>query len=196
MAALGIRQTRIEGGRMQLEASLTGLPATPRIVGDLELRDFTLRDSPLIARIFTLPSFQGLASALSGQGIPMQRLSVLFTWRDQSLEIEQARLIGSEIGARASGTVDLATGSIDLGGTVAPAFTLNWILGQVPLVGDILRGQEADAALAATFSVEGDLQAPEIVVNPLAALVPGIIRDLFRDLDGAVPEPSLERDRQ
>ena len=37
----------------------------------------------------------------------------------------------------------------------------------------------SDAALAATFSVSGPIAQPQVSVNPLAALVPGMIRDLF-----------------
>jgi hypothetical protein len=193
LEAAGIRQTRIQGGRLRLD---TGLDAAGTVTGEFRLRDFTLLDSPLMARIFTLASFQGIASALSGRGIPVDRLTVPFTWRGQEIGIEDARLQGSQIGARADGKVDLARRTIALDGTVAPAYGLNWVLGQVPLVGPIMRGQEADAALAATFGVRGDLAAPEITVNPLAALVPGVIRDLFRDLGAEVPEDSLERDRQ
>ena len=57
-----------------------------------------------------------------------------------------------------------------------------------------MRGRDADAALAATFGVTGPLDAPDIVVNPLAALVPGIIRDLFRDLGAAPPGEDAPRE--
>ncbi|WP_418158622.1 AsmA-like C-terminal domain-containing protein [Benzoatithermus flavus] len=194
LEALGMRQTRIEGGRLALDAGVGA--ASGRVAGELGLRDFRLLDSPLLARIFTLTSFQGIASALSGQGIPIERLSVPFVWSGRRVEIENARLRGADIGARASGAIDLAARAIVLDGTVAPAYGFNRMLGQVPIVGDIMRGREADAALAATFSVRGDPAAPEITVNPLAALVPGIIRDLFRDLGDHVPADSPERDRQ
>lgn len=194
LQALGVAATRIAGGQLQADATLSGPRDRPAVEGEVTLRDFTLRESPVIARIFTLASLQGLASALTGGGIPITRLEVPFAYQGGRIEIEQARVVGSEIGARADGSVNLDTRVIDLEGTVAPIYTLNRILGRIPLVGDILRGERADAALAATFAVKGDLGAPEITVNPLAALVPGIIRDLFRGLvDGEAqdrePEP-------
>jgi len=72
--------------------------------------------------------------------------------------------------------------TIKIDGTVPPAYTINRILGRIPIVGNILRGDKADAALAATFSVTGSLSNPQVFVNPLAALVPGMVRDLFNAL--------------
>ena len=62
---------------------------------------------------------------------------------------------------------------------MAPAYTVNRILGRIPIIGQILSGSRSDAALAATFSVSGPMGQPQISVNPLAVLVPGMIRDLF-----------------
>lgn len=194
LEALGFRQKQVEGGRLRLDAGMT--LASGRVAGELSLQDFTLLRSPFMARLLSLATFQGIANALSGEGIPMARLTVPFVWGGHTVEIEDARLLGSEMGARASGTVDLAARTLRLDGTIAPAYSLNWALGQVPIVGQIMRGQDADAALAATFSARGDLAAPEITVNPLAALVPGAIRDLFRDLGSDAPSAPLERDRQ
>ena len=62
---------------------------------------------------------------------------------------------------------------------MAPAYTVNRILARIPIMGQILSGCGSDAALAATFSITGPLADPQVSVNPLAALVPGLIRDLF-----------------
>jgi hypothetical protein len=194
LEAMGLRQTRIQGGQLRLDAGIS--LASGRVPGELSIDGFTLAESPLVARLLSLASFKGIANALSGEGIPVDRLVVPFVWSGRRIEIEDARLRGSEIGARADGAVDLAARTLALDGTIAPAYGLNWALGQVPIVGQIMRGQEADAALAATFSVRGALEAPEITVNPLSALVPGIIRDLFRDLGTDAPAAPLERDRQ
>ena len=49
-------------------------------------------------------------------------------------------------------------------------------------MGQVLSGSRSDAALAATFSVTGPFAAPRVSVNPLSALVPGMVRDLFAAL--------------
>jgi hypothetical protein len=135
--------------------------------------------APTIARIVSLASFSGLSNALAGRGVPVTRLIVPFELQNQTLTLVQARLVGSDIGARADGTIDLENDQLNITGTVAPAYTVNRIIGRIPIIGQILSGSRSDAALAATFSVSGAVSDPQIGVNPLAALVPGMVRDLF-----------------
>jgi hypothetical protein len=169
----------IRGGTFRLSADLDQNSAGVSGTGDLKIRNFTLWGAPTIARIISLASFSGLANALSGQGVPVTRLIVPFRLQGDVLTVEEARLVGSDIGARAEGTIDLGRSQIDISGTVAPAYTVNRIIGRIPIIGQIMSGSRSDAALAATFSVRGTIGQPQIVVNPLAALVPGMVRDLF-----------------
>ncbi len=52
------------------------------------------------------------------------------------------------------------------------------------------------SAMPTTFASRGTLKDPQVTVNPLSVLVPGLIRDLFAALtkdageDGAVPPAS------
>jgi uncharacterized protein YhdP len=169
----------IRGGRFRLSADLRQAPTGLSGDGELKIRNFTLWGAPLIARIVSLASFTGLGNALGGQGVPVDRLVAPFRLQGDRITLEQARLVGSNVGARAEGTIDLAADRLDIRGTVAPAYTVNRILGRIPIVGQILSGSGSDAALAATFSVSGPLGEPQVSVNPLSVLVPGMIRDLF-----------------
>ena len=130
----------------------------------------------------SLASFSGLSNALRGQGVPVQRLVVPFRLQGQRITLNEARMVGSDIGARADGSIDLGAQTLAINGTVAPAYTINRFLGRIPILGQIMSGGRSDAVLAATFSVSGPISQPQISVNPLAALVPGVIRDLFNAL--------------
>ena len=136
-----------------------------------------------MARIISLASFSGLGNALSGQGVPVDRLvaPVPRPRRDGSRSTRR----GSSAATSARGPTASSTSAPDrlhINGTVAPAYTINRILGRIPIIGQILSGSGSDAALAATFSVSGPIAQPQVSVNPLAALVPGMIRDLFSAL--------------
>ncbi len=96
--------------------------------------------------------------------------------------------LGVILGARVDGTIDSAARTLALEGTFAPLYALNRLIGQIPILGNLLRGDKADAAIAATFSIGGTFDDPQVAVNPLAALVPGFLRDLLGDLfEGASP---------
>ena len=63
-------------------------------------------------------------------------------------------------------------------GEIAPAYTLNSLLANIPLIGTMLSGG-ADGVFAASFSVNGPIEDPNVSVNPLSVLTPGIIRRLL-----------------
>lgn len=173
----------VRGGTFRLDAELDQSRNTLAANGDLKIRTFTMWGAPTIARIASLASFSGISHALSGSGIPISRLVVPFRLQNNVVTMEMARVVGSDIGVRADGTVDLNRNQIDLSGTVAPAYTINRILGRIPIIGSLMSGSRSDAFLAASFRVRGALDQPQVSVNPLSALVPGAVRDLFGGFD-------------
>ena len=68
-------------------------------------------------------------------------------------------------------------------GTIVPAYMLNSALGNIPLIGDLFTGGEGKGIFAATYAVEGPRDDPEVSVNPLAALAPGFLRELFTNFE-------------
>ena len=86
-----------------------------------------------------------------------------------------------------------------LEGTIAPAYIVNSILGNIPVIGEFLQGGKGEGIFAATYKAKGSLDEPEITVNPLSALAPGFLRGMFDIFDGegggervtprALPEP-------
>lgn len=195
LGVLGIEGVTL-GGRGRLDAILVPEAGGPRVEGELRARDFRLRNSPTIARILSLASFQGIADTFAGRGLQIDRLTVPFIRSGERVQLRQARLYGSEIGSRIDGEIRLDERTLALQGTVAPFYTLNRLLGQIPLVGGFFRGDRQDALLAATFGVTGPIGNPDVTVNPLSAVVPGVVRDLFRDYGTPVEEErDLQRER-
>ena len=121
---------------------------------------------------------------LAGDGIAFDQLSMPFTIFGDLLTIKDAKTTGSSLGVTASGTVDLATEETNLKGTIIPVYAVNSALGSIPLIGDLLTGGEEGGGLfAATYTVRGPIDAPTLTVNPLAALAPGFLRNLFTIFD-------------
>ena len=75
----------------------------------------------------------------------------------------------------------------DFNGTVVPAYTLNTVLGKVPVLGDLLLGGKGEGVFAITYAIKGPLEKPRVTVNPLSALAPGFLRGIVSIL---TPKPS------
>ena len=148
--------------------------------GELKIRDFSLREVPVLARILTVATLTGVFDLLAGEGLPLSRLIVPFTKRGEQLEIKDARAFGPAIGFTFKGLIDQEAETADLEGTLVPAYALNSILGKIPIIGDILvGGEEAGGVFAINYKLSGPLDDPEIAINPLSVLAPGFLRGLF-----------------
>ncbi len=188
LQAMG-QTTRIEGGKLEFRAGIGRQVPTLQADGRLRVKEFTLLDAPLLARLLTVASFTGIGNLLGGQGIHFDRLDLPFALRQETIVIEKGRLSGSQIGLTVRGRVDLDHDRLDLDGTIVPIYWLNWALSKLPLVGPFLAGREGEGAFAATYSVKGPPSEPQIRVNPLSVLAPGFIRDLFSGNTDSASEP-------
>ena len=187
ITALDLGQ-RVDGGNALLTARIA--PRDPRLVeGRFEIRDFVLKDAPLLARMLTLASLTGIGNLLDGEGIQMDHLLLPFVLDDQRLSFTDGLLRGSQIGLTLKGDVELEGETLDLAGTIIPVYSLNRLIGQVPIIGRILTGVDGRGAFAATYSIEGPRADPAVYVNPLSLLTPGLIRDLFSGLINGTLEP-------
>ena len=86
----------------------------------------------------------------------------------------------------ARGAIDREQKSIELSGDVAPATTLNSLMGltSLPLIREIF----GESVFAASFRATGPAAAPELTVNPLSVLTPGITRRILEVLSGGRAE--------
>lgn len=174
----------IRGGEMRVQGQMSGTGNSEVLAGQLDMQNFVLTDGPVGAQILALTSFSGIADVLSGDGLTFRRVEVPFTLTDKEITIQQAKARGADIGILASGRLDRESEQLDLTGEIAPAYTLNSLLANIPLIGTVLSGG-ADGIFAATFQVKGSVDDPDVSVNPLSVLTPGIVRRLLTGFGGA-----------
>ncbi|HLT01534.1 MAG TPA: AsmA-like C-terminal domain-containing protein [Geminicoccaceae bacterium] len=188
--------SRIEGGEFRLDASIVRQQPTLEAEGSVVAREFAVLDAPILARLLTVASLEGIGNLLGGQGIAFDHLDVPFTLRNELLQLGRGRMYGSQLGLTFQGWVNLATDTLDLEGTIVPLYGINWTIGQIPIIGRLLRGAEGEGAFALTYSMRGPLGQPSITVNPLSALAPGFLRDLFSGLrEGTLEPPEMPSSR-
>lgn len=185
------------GGRLQLGATLPALGEKGAINGRLSVEEFTLVEAPILTRILSLASLQGLAELLGGTGLSFDVLDIPFSWHEGVLSVRQARASGAALGLTGNGDLDLRAQEVDLDGVLIPAYNTNAMLGNLPVIGGILGGKDDEGVLALNYAVRGPFNRSQVNVNPLSALTPGFIRDIFqvdRDtLPGQTESLPLER---
>jgi hypothetical protein len=178
----------LRGGTLNLTGSIDdGVPERP-VSGELNIENYRLIRAPALAKLLTAASLTGVLNLLAGEGIGFSKLNAPFHLRGAVLEVKEARLYGPDLGLTMKGRINLGTDAADLEGTLVPAYAINSILGNIPLVGDLLTGGEGSGVFAATYKLKGSLDDPKVTLNPLAALTPGVLRNLFRIFERPAPD--------
>ncbi|MEM1129154.1 MAG: AsmA-like C-terminal region-containing protein [Pseudomonadota bacterium] len=140
--------------------------------GRVRVRRFSLHDTPAVIEIVSALSVVGAFEQARGQGIVFDDARAEFRLNPGRLTLMSASAEGPSLGVSMDGTVDLEPGRLDLQGVVSPIFFLN-------RMGDYV-SRRGEGLIGVTFQVTGTQNAPRVSVNPLSALTPGRLRELFR----------------
>jgi len=184
LQTLGISDN-VVGGRLAVTATLDDANPEAPIPGLARITDYKLINAPFLAKLLTLTSLSGIVDRLSGQGISFSVFEVPFVKKGDVVELHDARTVGSDLGITFDGTMNFETDTLDINGTIVPVYTLNSLLGNIPLLGNILVGPKGSGVFAATYTAKGKIEDPQVSVNPLAALAPGILRSFMDILGGS-----------
>ncbi len=191
LGALGLIDG-MDGGLMSVTGNYDDSKPDSLLKAKVSIGKFTVKGAPTLAKLLTLASFSGIIDALQGNGIQFDRLSAPFSITKDVITFENAKTYGSSIGLTADGTITFPKKTINIQGTVVPSYTLNNVLGKVPLVGSILTGGEGQGVFAARYSISGTTDTPDVTVNPLSFLTPGFLRGMFDVFDGPSTPSSQE----
>ena len=175
------------GGSLKLSGRYDDSEPHSPYKGTLEMRDYRLEGAPLVAKVLSVASLTGILNVLTGQGIDFSQFNATITYVGGAVYTDDLRAHGSALGFTGKGSANLRKQTIDLQGTVVPAYTLNSILGNIPLLGSILTGPEGGGVFAANYRMRGAIDDPDVSVNPLSTLTPGILRNIFNIFDKPVP---------
>lgn len=158
----------------EIDDSLPSRPAT----GAINIKDVRVVNAPVLGKILTLGSLGGIVDLLRGDGMVFATVEGPFTYENGIFKTKDFRAIGS-IGITLTGSVDQPADKIDMFGTVIPSYTLNSMLGNIPILGTLLVGKKGEGIFGFSYKVTGGLKDPDIDVNAVSALAPGILRRMF-----------------
>ena len=168
----------VQGGSLVLTGAAQDREGKRVLVADAVGSDYRVVGAPALARLLSLASLSGVSALLSGEGIPFSRLAGQVSFAGDLISLNGMRAYGGALGINASGNVDRVTGAMSIAGTLVPAYTLNSVLGDIPVLGDLVGGA-GQGIFAANFRIYGQREAPTVSVNPLSTLAPGLLRQLF-----------------
>lgn len=155
--------------------------------GRIFVADFHLKDAPVLGKILNLASLTGLVNTLTGSGMGFDKLVADMVFVDDVATLKNGKAKGGSVGITAEGTVGIRTSDINMEGVLIPVYALNSFLSKIPLVGDIIIG---DGLFAVNYSVKGKYTDPQVNVNPLSALAPGFLKNIFDMPDNPQPTES------
>jgi len=141
----------------------------------LTIDNFKLQEVPVLAKLLTLASLQGIADILTGEGIRFSDFEMKFSNTKGLMTIEELYAIGPAISILMDGYIE-SKKTISLRGTLVPATTINRTIASIPLIGNILVGKKTgEGVFGVSFKVKGPPKNLKTSVNPIKTLTPRFI---------------------
>jgi hypothetical protein len=174
---------KVDGGEASLEVNLDASNAGMK-AGTLWARNFAVLGDSVVSDVLADPQSQ---AALGGERkkqvrqnrIAFDQLRAPFSVGNGQFQLKDAYVNGPALGATMRGRVDFKTKTVNLGGTYVPLYGLNSALGAIPILGGIFVGREGEGVVGITFAIQGQLDDPNVLVNPISVVAPGIFRQIF-----------------
>ena len=142
---------------------------------NLKINDFKVKDVPVLAKLLSLASLQGIADLLTGEGIRFNEFEIDFNSKGKLVNIDEIYAIGPAISILMSGYIEKDK-LVSLRGTLVPATTINKAIGSLPLIGKILVGNKTgEGVFGVSFKIKGPPKKLKTTVNPIKTLTPRFI---------------------
>lgn len=181
LGAFGLSD-RVFGGSLSAFGAYDDNETPSKLNGKIVIDKFVVRQSEILGRIFSVASLSGLSNALTGSGISFDELRADFGSQDGLLTLENGRAHGNAVGYTAEGLIDTRDASLSLKGVLVPAYALNSMVNNIPVIG-MIAGGKGEGIISFNYAIKGAYSDPQISVNALSGLTPGFLRNIFGVFD-------------
>ncbi|MFN7224533.1 MAG: hypothetical protein ACK4MS_10985 [Paracoccaceae bacterium] len=158
------------GGALDLR--LTPRAAAGQYDGRADISRLRVRNANVLAELLSAVSVVGLLEQLNGEGILFGSAEADFIITPQAIEITRGSAIGASLGVSMAGLYGTQTKRLSLQGVVSPIYLVNGI--------GALLSRRGEGLFGFNYSLRGTSDAPQVQVNPLSILTPGMFREIFR----------------
>ena len=163
------------GGNLKIEARRD---KDKKFIGHAAIRDFSIQNAPVMAQILSVASLTGMLDLLKGDGLTFTHSSAPFEYQYKVLRLKHAKAEGNVLGLTAHGIYNRGTDNINISGAIAPAYSLNRLLGKIPVVGNLLASKDG-TIFAADYKVSGPVSDADVDINSLSILSPNSMKEWY-----------------
>ena len=155
-----------------LDMTLTPRKQSGFYTGRATISQIRVRNANVLAELLNAISVIGILEQLNGSGIVFNQAEADFVLSPDRVTITKSSAVGASLGVSMEGTYFSEDGRLKMGGVVSPIYLLNGI-------GAILT-RKGEGLFGFSYRLNGTADDPEVGVNPLSILTPGMFRDIFR----------------
>ena len=160
-----------EGGNLDFSSTKINNVSKSKLIID----NFKVQEVPVLAKILTLASLQGIADLLTGEGVRFTDFEMIYSNKDNVMTIDEIYAVGPAISIMMEGYVE-SNKLVSLRGTLVPATTINRTISSIPLLGDLLVGKKVgEGVFGVSFKIKGPPKNLKTKVNPIKTLTPRFI---------------------
>ncbi len=144
-------------------------------ISNLKIKNFKVKEVPVLAKLLTLASLQGIADLLTGEGIRFSDFEMDYQKLGNTTNINELYAIGPAISLMMEGYI-VKDNLTSLKGTLVPATTVNKTISKIPMLGEILVGKKiGEGVFGVSFKIKGPPKKLKTTVNPIKTLTPRFI---------------------
>ncbi len=154
--------------------------------GQIDARNFAIVNEPRLAKIVSSPPPTGGTSLNQAvkRDIDVSRVDVergfsLIEKGEGYLNLSRGVVRGPAVGTTFQGTLYDQRGNMSITGTFMPAYGVNRLFGELPILGAILGNGRDRGLIGITYKLTGSAKEPQVIVNPISVIAPGIFRSIF-----------------
>lgn len=170
-----LRETGIfakaKGGKLDL--ILAPVAGVGTYEGEFTITNIRVVDAPAMAAMLSAVSIVGLPDQLQGDGIRFNEVEGRFRLSPNAVTLYRSSAVGPSMGISLDGYYDMKGGQIDMQGVLSPLFIVN-------ALGRVFSPRDGEGLVGFNFTLKGAAESPDVGVNPLSILTPGVLREVFR----------------
>ena len=151
--------------------------------GKIVMTDFKIKEIPVLAQILSLASVTGILDTLKGDGIRFDNTVIVFENDEKFFTFKDFYGTGPAIGFIVEGRINNEDDFVSLDGNIIPAYEVNRLIANIPVLGQILTGKSGDGVFGVSFKLKGSNDKFDITINPVKTITPRFLQrfiDIFR----------------